>query len=196
MSRLLDTPNPQSALSRVEDLLSSEAGEILPKVFFDVRLSRIFLAAVGGSGFLFSILKRNPKFISWLFLESEYRSQGNRKLNEEELRNRVFNLISIAEFDKALRLFKEQEYLRIGCRDLADIACTTEIMEELSDLAGACIQIALEFHWTRLCEKHGLPGVGLLDSGLAVIGLGKVSGRELNFSSDVDLMFLSISGIR
>ena len=63
-------------------------------------------------------------------------------------------------------------------------------MAELSDLACACVEIALQFHMQRLTEKHG-PAEGAGDhGGCVVLGMGKISGRELNFSSDVDLIFL------
>ena len=95
-----------------------------------------------------------------------------------------------SELNRALRLYKDEEYLRIGCRDLADIAPVEEVMEELSALAEACTGAALAFHWEMLGLKHGTPPGAGKGTGLVVLALGKLAGKELNFSSDVDLIFL------
>jgi len=108
---------------------------------------------------------------------------------ERELRYRISGLSDIREVDRALRLYKEEEFLRIGCRDLAGLAEVQEVMGELSDLAAASVQTATVFHWNRLVALHGRPPVAKSRMGLVVIGMGKVSGHELNFSSDLDLIF-------
>ena len=108
---------------------------------------------------------------------------------ERELRSRIGGLSDIREVDRALRLYKEEEFLRIGCRDLAGLANVQEVMGELSDLAAASVQTAAVFHWDRLVAVHGRPPVAKSGMGLVVIGMGKVSGHELNFSSDLDLIF-------
>jgi len=113
-----------------------------------------------------------------------------REQQERELRERSVEIDRPADLDVMLRLYKEEEYLRIGCRDLAGLAPVEEVMAELSGLAGACIEVALAFHHRRLVRKHGtLPDAGD-HMGLVALGLGKISGGELNFSSDVDLIFI------
>lgn len=95
-----------------------------------------------------------------------------------------------AALSSELRRFRNREMLRIAVRDLAGWASLFDTMADLSNLAGACIDEALErlFRWME--TPFGLP----VDGGGAhqrpvVLGVGKLGGWELNFSSDVDLLF-------
>ena len=157
-----------------------------------------------------------------LFVDKGYLVTKDLATMQTELRSRVADTATTMELDRVLRNYKEEEYLRIGSRDLGGLSDIQEAMAELSDLAVGCIQTATEFHWNLLTAKHGRPPEesagttafeGVTDlptgrsagqwepasnrpchmeasTGCVVIGLGKISGRELNFSSDVDLMLL------
>ena len=182
--------NPRSAANRVDDLLSGEGEPILKEILRDHRIVPVFLATICGSRFLFSTLLRRPSLMEAVFLHNGYMERKIRSMMERELRYRISGLSHVPEFDRALRLYKEEEFLRIGCRDLAGLADVQEVMGELSDLAAASVQTATVFHWNRLAALHGRPPVAKNRMGLVVIGMGKVSGHELNFSSDLDLIFL------
>lgn len=90
----------------------------------------------------------------------------------------------------ALHDFKDREILRIGLRDLQELADEAEICRELSALAEAIIQAVERDAWRELTARHGIP---IDDQGEAVSfsihALGKLGSRELNFSSDVDIVF-------
>ena len=89
-----------------------------------------------------------------------------------------------------LRQIRRREMVRIAWRDLAGAADLDETLRDLSDLADACLQEALR-HLSRWhAEKYGVArnAKGEAQS-LVVLGLGKLGARELNFSSDVDLIF-------
>lgn len=90
----------------------------------------------------------------------------------------------------ALRSFRRREMVRIAVRDLAGICDLEETTADLSALAEAAIDGALELLYDRMGAADGFP----VDSAgrrqrLVVIGMGKLGARELNFSSDVDLIF-------
>jgi glutamate-ammonia-ligase adenylyltransferase len=91
----------------------------------------------------------------------------------------------------ALRIFRHREMVRILWRDHARLASLEEAFEALSQLADCCIRAALSMATVTLKEKYGTP-YGT-DSGqpqsLVVLGMGKLGGNELNFSSDIDLIF-------
>ncbi|MDM7323056.1 MAG: bifunctional [glutamate--ammonia ligase]-adenylyl-L-tyrosine phosphorylase/[glutamate--ammonia-ligase] adenylyltransferase [Gammaproteobacteria bacterium] len=91
---------------------------------------------------------------------------------------------------RTLRRFRRREMVRIAWRDLANWAETNETLRELTWLAETCVQGALEWWNTELSRRHGTPrnaqGQAL---GLVVLGMGKLGGHELNFSSDIDLIF-------
>lgn len=90
----------------------------------------------------------------------------------------------------ALRQFRRREMVRIAWRDLAGWSELSETLIELSWLADACIQTALDFLYKQACEKRGTP---LLADGtpqqIIVLGMGKLGAFELNYSSDIDLIF-------
>lgn len=89
-----------------------------------------------------------------------------------------------------LRLFRHQEMLRIVWRDLNRLAALPEVMQDLTDLADASIDesLFLLYPWTR-----ALLGTPLAPNGqpmpLVVLAMGKHGARELNLSSDIDLIF-------
>ncbi|MDX9752966.1 MAG: bifunctional [glutamate--ammonia ligase]-adenylyl-L-tyrosine phosphorylase/[glutamate--ammonia-ligase] adenylyltransferase [bacterium] len=92
----------------------------------------------------------------------------------------------------ALRQFHRQHMVGIALRDICELAEIQEITEELSNLADVVIQTVFAHSWQRLVDQYGPPvahGTGQ-PAQMAVIALGKHGGRELNFSSDVDLMFV------
>ncbi|MBM3499301.1 MAG: hypothetical protein FJX74_11600, partial [Armatimonadetes bacterium] len=92
-----------------------------------------------------------------------------------------------------LRLFKRRELLRIAARDILRVASFGELVEEISDLAGAGLQVALELCWEAVPVPELPAQVGAPDEWwreFAVIAMGKLGARELNYSSDVDLLFV------
>jgi [glutamine synthetase] adenylyltransferase / [glutamine synthetase]-adenylyl-L-tyrosine phosphorylase len=91
-----------------------------------------------------------------------------------------------------LREWRRREMVRIAWRDIAGTAAVTETLHSVSDLAEATIRAA-----AAAAERHLLPVFGKPQcsnpalSPFIVLGMGKLGGRELNFSSDIDLIFLS-----
>ncbi|MDR2164391.1 MAG: bifunctional [glutamate--ammonia ligase]-adenylyl-L-tyrosine phosphorylase/[glutamate--ammonia-ligase] adenylyltransferase [Zoogloeaceae bacterium] len=92
---------------------------------------------------------------------------------------------------RQLRRLRQQAMAWIAVRDLNGLAPLSEVMENMTLLADVVTGAALEFHHRQLAEIHGEP----LDATgapqrLMVIGMGKLGGRELNVSSDVDYIFV------
>jgi len=87
---------------------------------------------------------------------------------------------------KTMREFKMRELLRITLRDILKKADLVDIMLELSDLADVIIEYSLKLVTKSLSEIYGSPS----DDAFTVIALGKLGAEELNFSSDVDLIFV------
>ena len=96
-----------------------------------------------------------------------------------------------AGFMALLRVFRRRHLVRIAWRDLAGYAPVEEILAELSRLADACIGAACRQAAAMLGARHGVPrGKDGGELPLLVLGMGKLGGGELNFSSDIDLVFL------
>ncbi|HBH00515.1 MAG TPA: hypothetical protein DDZ42_01145 [Candidatus Rokubacteria bacterium] len=151
----------------------------------------LLLARLGGSSqFLADALRRRPSHLAWLlepgtmrvWLADDLAADLARALAPFEAREARMN---------ALRRFKYRHLLRVGARDLlgdADLAATTA---ELAHLADACLAEALRAADAGARRDWGAPrDPDGGETGLAVIGMGKLGGEELNYSSDIDLMFV------
>jgi glutamate-ammonia-ligase adenylyltransferase len=94
------------------------------------------------------------------------------------------------DFDARLRQIRRAEMARIAWRDVNDLAPTAETLHDLSELADLCVQEALALHERILSLRHGTPrGIDGAAQQLIVLGMGKLGGYELNYSSDIDLIF-------
>jgi glutamate-ammonia-ligase adenylyltransferase len=149
------------------------------------------LARVGGaSQFLADALRRRPSTLAWL-LEPRTMRQWLAEELVEDAAQAVRPFATREARMNALRRFKYRQLLRIGARDLlgdADLAVTTE---ELSRLADACLGQAYADALAEAGARFGAPlDADGRETGLAVVGMGKLGGDELNYSSDVDLMFV------
>ncbi|MEK6566399.1 MAG: hypothetical protein AABZ41_06815 [Bacteroidota bacterium] len=151
------------------------------------------------SEYLTDILVRNPELFQWLTTSDVL----NKAKSTELLRTEA--LASAEPFERtekklsALKRFHRREMLRIGARDILRKADIETVTLELSSLADSIIQAVLGIAELELQKNTGIE----LRDMLCVVGLGKLGGNELNFSSDIDLMFvyerdmeLEVSGTR
>ena len=91
---------------------------------------------------------------------------------------------------KILRVFRREQMVRIIWRDIARTAPLSETLEDLSALADACVEQALDLLYQWAVDKHGVPrDADGVQQRMLVLGLGKLGARELNLSSDIDLIF-------
>ncbi len=92
--------------------------------------------------------------------------------------------------EAGLRRFRQREMVRIIWRDLAGLASLDETLEELSELADICVRQALDKLYDWAVAKSGVPrGADGAAQRMIVLGMGKLGARELNLSSDIDLIF-------
>jgi glutamine synthetase adenylyltransferase len=102
---------------------------------------------------------------------------------------------SLEDRFRILRRFRKREMVRIGLLDLTRQGDLVETTEDLSNLADVCLAGAYEVCFQELAARYGRP-MQVDETGqsqpceFAILGLGKLGGQELNFSSDIDLMFL------
>jgi glutamate-ammonia-ligase adenylyltransferase len=95
-----------------------------------------------------------------------------------------------ARLAERLRALRARVLLRTMQRDLAGRAPLEEVTAAMSDLAEVTLDAALRFHYDRLAADHGTPAGACGAQALLVVGMGKLGGRELNVSSDIDLVFV------
>ncbi|CAG1064760.1 Bifunctional glutamine synthetase adenylyltransferase/adenylyl-removing enzyme [uncultured bacterium] len=190
LESVIESPSPDAALNNFERVCAECDGAI--QKLDQKELSRL-VAICGSSNFLTAIILKHPELLAWLFGEGLAEARSLESLTAEAA-SRTEGLTSVEEASKELRLMKQKEYLRIGSRDLLRIAPLEETTRELSDLASACLDAAVKFSIARHKAAHGSPlyvqdGVEK-EAELMVIGMGKLGGRELNFSSDIDIIYI------
>jgi glutamate-ammonia-ligase adenylyltransferase len=187
--------DPQRARSQFELVSATSAGAALRKA--DGGRARILCALFSGSQHLSAWLVSHPGLIGTLrpeLLAHPRRAQGL----EREVGRWLASALDARDYAGALtqlRLFKHREMLRIAARDLARLGKTLEIVQELSDVADVCLSAVWRVCERQLAERFGQPwhqdaGGRWHPSRFAVLGLGKLGGRELNYSSDVDVLFV------
>jgi [glutamine synthetase] adenylyltransferase / [glutamine synthetase]-adenylyl-L-tyrosine phosphorylase len=107
------------------------------------------------------------------------------------LRHQLAHINSEAELQQCLRRFRNREMVRIAWRDICGQADLIQTMFDLSSLANACISESLNclHHW--LAKELGLPqDVNGKSQRMIVLAMGKLGAYELNYSSDIDLIFV------
>ncbi len=155
--------------------------------------ARKYLIAVASfSRFLAEEILQNPQ---WL----EEVSGMSRVLTAGEFKKRLGKFLKSQPEGKplafSLALFRREQILRILLRDVLGLGSLSETTEELSNLADAILHVSYKRIRADLVARHGTPrSVGedgeVRECGMSVIALGKLGGRELNYSSDIDLMFV------
>ncbi len=152
---------------------------------FALRLAKLF----GCSPFAAQLCRRYP---TWL-LQLHDNSELDRTIADSEwsARLRTDSNSSVELFDTTLREFRNREYLRIIWRDLNRLTDTAEITADISSVAEITLQRAVDFHYQLLQTEWGTPLSARDGSAqpFIVLGMGKLGARELNLSSDIDLIF-------
>jgi glutamate-ammonia-ligase adenylyltransferase len=175
----------------------------------DRVLTRIdsFISAYGTRAPLYETWDSHPQFFElllWLFDRSENLAELAIRtpdlIEEMVLSGRLRRSKTVEETLGELRLgfddedqqlwirrYQQAEETRIGLRSILELAPDSLLCEELSNLADACIQYALEVVQKRHRWKSHAFGI---------LALGKLAGRELNFGSDLDLLFVTTTSVR
>ncbi|MCA9483830.1 MAG: bifunctional [glutamate--ammonia ligase]-adenylyl-L-tyrosine phosphorylase/[glutamate--ammonia-ligase] adenylyltransferase [Nitrospina sp.] len=161
-------------------------------------LLEALLTLFSGSQVLTDTLLANPTYVDWLSLPETLIRPKTRDLLYRDFYALAGRDTLPANTPELLRRFKKREYIRIGLRDLMHKVTLEENVENLSDLADVCLQVAYEFCNQTLQAKHGVPIFTDEDgtereSEFAILSMGKLGGRELNYSSDIDLIYIYTS---
>jgi glutamate-ammonia-ligase adenylyltransferase len=185
------TADPETALPRL-----AEAVDRCPSLA-DARHALEPLAHLfAGSDALSTWLSRRPGDIGWLV-------DGHRLTEprgEKDMRRHVDELIGTEETpEAALRVFRSRELARIAARELSGAADLSASLAEWSTVADVAVDAACRVADAEAKEIHGTPYFTPLEGGerreaaFAVLGMGKLGGRELNISSDIDLIYVHSS---
>ena len=195
---LAESPDPDSSLLYFDRFLSEAGSETLRLIDRHPFLAHYAIAVFGHSRYLGETLIQNRDLLQIFLREKKLDQSYSRDEFAESLarfRSRSF------EKDNSLLLarFKRREYVRILLRDVLKIAPLAETTAEISSLSDVLIEQALREAESALEHKYGLPqhldsGGRTLQTPFAVLSLGKLGGSELNYSSDIDLLYIHGDG--
>ncbi|HEY7423023.1 MAG TPA: bifunctional [glutamate--ammonia ligase]-adenylyl-L-tyrosine phosphorylase/[glutamate--ammonia-ligase] adenylyltransferase [Gemmataceae bacterium] len=189
-----DTPDPDMALVNLEKVTNSlGAKTVLWELFsFNPPSLKLYVDLCAWSQFLSEILINNPGMIDEL-LDSLVLNQPR---SAEELRSELAGLCrGAADLEPILHSFQDKELLRIGVRDILNKDTIQATTTALSDLAEVLLAQIAAPQYAPLVKRYGVP---ILADGeragqpsrFALLALGKLGGREMNYHSDLDLMMV------
>ena len=191
---LAESPDPDSSLLLFERLVSESSAETVRLLETHQFLAHYAIAVFGHSRYLGETLVQNTDLLHTFLREKKLdRSFSHEEFSEAlaRFRSRSF------ERDNSLLLarFRRREYVRIMLRDVLRIAPLAETTAEISALSDVLIEEAFREAESAMQHRFGLPqrldaDGRALNTPFAVLSLGKLGGNELNYSSDIDLLYL------
>ena len=204
---LAQTPAPDDAVNFLERFLRPEAAPQGVLAFLAAHPASLhyLLTVFSYSRFLSETILQQPSLLTTLLRPprpGDGPAHGPRGLERARTREDLddeFARFSATSLDVSpavlLARFKRREYLRIMLRDVLKLATLAEVTLELSSLADLLLEQALLANARSLSASYGHPqhtdpAGRRRASELAVLALGKLGGQELNYNSDIDLMFL------
>ena len=196
---LMTSPNPDAAVNQFERLAEVAPPKLLRLLEKHPFLIHYAVVVFGYSPWLGETLIHNlDLFQGFVRDKSPDRTHPREEFQESFARFRLRSFET--DMSVLLARFKKREYVRIMLRDVLGIATLAETTAEVSALADVLIEEALREIHSQLQHRFGTPQEldnegRLMDSRFAVLSLGKLGGNELNYSSDIDLLYLYDGGI-
>jgi len=186
LTALTDAARPDHVLVNIEQFTHSVAN---PRALFryladNPRAVEMLVTLFAGSQFLTGILLRNPEYFERL---TERNHLAQPKSVGQLCTEAQAAIAPFAATDRqldALRRFQRRELLRIGTCDLLGLLDLTTVTAQLSHLADSLV---------RACLTIAARQSNITTDNFAVIALGKLGGEEINYSSDIDLVFVAAS---
>ena len=189
-SVLHNAPDVEDAQRRFERFVGAAQSEDLSLADLEEDEVLLLRLCCQRAPYLATLLARDPHRLRRVGLDPYLRRAKAGEVMKDELAERWLGVSQTEEFDRILRVYRGDELLRLGVREM-ELGTALEVGEELSALADECLNAAIQFHSQALRLTVGAPiHEDSTEATLVVIGMGKLGGQELNFSSDIDLIFL------
>jgi len=190
LSVVSHSANPDQALAYFERFARS--GLNRPQLFSYLRSSpqalEILVRSMAGSSYMAEILIRDPQLFYWVTdPQIVGRPRGKREIQRDILRTARMLADEKQQLDY-IRFVKRREMLHIGVRDLLRFSSVEGTWTALSFLAEALISATQAICSSALRQEYSIASHAFRS--FTVLAMGKLGGGELNFSSDVDLMYL------
>jgi glutamate-ammonia-ligase adenylyltransferase len=196
---LADSPDPDTALNLFERLSESAEEELFRLFARQPFLIHYSIVVFGYSPWLGDTLIQNPDLLHLLARDKSMELSHSREDYAEAFaRFRSRSLDS--DISLLLARFKRREYVRILLRDVLGIATLADTTSEISAVSDVMIEEALREADMTMRNRYGAPqhldaDSRLVDTPFTVLSMGKLGGSELNYSSDIDLLFIHGDGV-
>ncbi len=161
------------------------------KIAADLTRTPDFIKVMLFSEYIAVNLSLNPSLYQELLSTGDLFLSYSNHTHMDKLTKAIRETLDTAFVKENMLRFKLYESIRIAWRDLTGAAGLEETLQDLSSLAQACVQFGVDFLHNTFCQRFGTPvdAKGNVQQ-LIVLGMGKLGARELNFSSDIDLIFV------
>ncbi|MGH7226087.1 MAG: bifunctional [glutamate--ammonia ligase]-adenylyl-L-tyrosine phosphorylase/[glutamate--ammonia-ligase] adenylyltransferase, partial [Gemmataceae bacterium] len=183
--------DPDMALNNLERFFSNAAAAAQMPMLMENhgQLLEVLLMLLCTSQSFSDILSLNPDYLDMLRLPLR------RSPNKDELQTQLQEEVDAAFEDsavlRAFRRFRQRHMLRIGVNDIIRERPLEEITHDISDVADAALEAALKVALRHVGKRFGTPRHDNgQEASCVVLAFGKHGGEELNYSSDIDLMFV------
>ncbi len=193
---LREVADPDTALNNWERLVGATRDRELHFDYLEKHSDKIeiLLRIIGTSDYLADILIRNNQLLYDTLEDNSWQKTFEAETLTADLASLCEPESDTEAKAELLRLFKQRHMLGIGARDICNKARVEQTLRETTLLAEVCTQTAFEIAETETRRRFGTP-TGAADgepteATAVVIAFGKLGGRELNYSSDIDLMFI------
>ncbi|KAB5607467.1 bifunctional [glutamine synthetase] adenylyltransferase/[glutamine synthetase]-adenylyl-L-tyrosine phosphorylase [Bifidobacterium jacchi] len=144
---------------------------------------------LSNSRFLGDALNKSVESVTWLGDDSQLRARTRASLDVQCASALARNESSIADFATSIRAMRRHEIERIGLAWMSGVMDDASSLEGMTDVYDAAIEAALAWAMRDQCRQMGAP-VDQPPASIAVIGMGRYGGREINFSSDADVIVI------
>jgi glutamate-ammonia-ligase adenylyltransferase len=170
----------------ISQALLAHGKEKAQKLLPDVKISDPNLALIGLSDFAARCFAKDPRLLEWLDQPTEIAARDIPDITDKS----KLAQLSESEFFSLLRACRNQYWLKVAYLDLIEGNDIQDSIAYISKLAEKLIDTAYQWAYEQVAQLNGRPlDKEGNDMPMLVLGMGKLGGGELNYSSDIDLIF-------
>jgi glutamate-ammonia-ligase adenylyltransferase len=196
LQEIFASPDPDMALSNLERFLSSVGSR---STFYALlaenrQVLKLLVSLFGVSEFLSKIFIGHPEILDSMVAKTYASALKEPDFMKEELTSLLDKAVDLEERLDIIRRYRHEEFLRIGMNDIYGKFGQTEIATQLTSLAEVCLAAAFDLAQKEL-TRFGNPQYTDVNgtcapASFAVLAMGKMGGRELNYHSDLDIIYI------
>lgn len=194
IEKLIKALPDEDAARRFYESLMMDSPSAARKLEKNEGLESDVLTIASYSPLLATTILQNPNYISWL---ARHRKIAGVTAKDELFESLARFALTNSQLEPGIMIsrFRRRELIRIYLKDIRGLCTIAEITEEISNLADAILEYALQISRQELDNKFGVPlevdqRSKSATAKFCVVALGKLGSKELNYSSDIDLVFI------